>query len=593
MWLIALKAVFANILVAVSVIGFGIWIPRFLPDSFSRSTKWICAVVGGVGTLGSLLFIVGQFSYTRMSIGIVLALGVILALFGSWQIYLPIRKPAVIVIALLAITAVAGLAQPVGDWDVDGISYHFVGPKVWLRDGIIRPIPDNSGTSFPVVVEMVFGALRAFGGERAQGVSATWTLALFLAMAGALGRRSGLGARGAWWVAALLATMGAVYEGTHSGFIDAVYVAFLLAAMRVGFDATEKKHFVAFGFFCGLAMATKYPALVAVPAIILCAIWGRKGFTNFQRIRNACLVAAVAGIVASPVYLRNWILLGSPVYPPPPSTANFFHPKYYSAAGLTYLYQYARYLGQGIGHGFGAFLLLPYNLTYHTSNFNGAGGIGLAPLAFGWLGVLASWREEFARRLAVAGFLLMLIWFLTLQNSRYLIHGYAIAAVFGVLGWKYAISIVGKRGKLLCAAVIAVSLAYGFVLEVKSRIPDLHAVFSPAYAQQRRLAEIPYYESFEYLNHELSVKRVLILDETVMAYYSDKVYVKPFGQWKEQLLPDASTPVQVLGNLGELHVSHILDVQSKISGFCVPPGFSGVVLVFERPGQRVYKVVSQ
>ena len=125
----------------------------------------------------------------------------------------------------------------------------------------------------------------------------------------------------------------------------------------------------------------------------------------------------------------------------------------------------------------------------------------------------------------------------------------------------------------------------------KPQLPGLREFFSPALAEQRRRASIPYVESFDYLNHDPQVTRLLILDRSVVAYYSDKDYVKPFGQWGEQVFPDAATPAEILPKLNELHISHILDVQSTISGFRVPPDYPGLVLVFERPGQRVYRVV--
>ena len=253
MWLIALKAIAGNVLVAVSAFGFGTWLSRFLPDSFSRFTRLVCTTIGGFGLLGLLLFIVGQVSFHRTTIGIVLATGVTSAVASKpwlWEFTMPIHKiPAAIVAAVLLLTAFGGLAEPVGDWGIDGVAYHYVGPKVWLREGIIRPIPDNAPTSYPSLVEVVFGALRAFGGERAPVFSAVWTLAFFLAVAVVLGLRCGLSTRGAWWAAALTATMGALYQGSHSGFVDAVYAAFILAGIRIGFDASEKKHFLAFGFF--------------------------------------------------------------------------------------------------------------------------------------------------------------------------------------------------------------------------------------------------------------------------------------------------------------------------------------------------------
>jgi hypothetical protein len=56
-------------------------------------------------------------------------------------------------------------------------------------------------------------------------------------------------------------------------------------------------------------------------------------------------------------------------------------------------------------------------------------------------------------------------------------------------------------------------------------------------------------------------------------------------------IPDAATLAEVLAKLKELHVSRVLDVQSTVSGFVVPPNYPGLVLEFERPGQRVYRVV--
>ena len=591
-----LKATVANIIVAFSAFGFGCWIPRALPKTFSRLTQCICSWVGGFGVLGLTLFVIGHLSFTRATIGIVLAIGVLAGFTiipRSWRFKVPIAHSAFAIVAIvLAITAIAGLAEPVGDWGTDGIAYHYVGPKVWLRNGVVRPVADNAPTSYPSTVEMVFASMMAFGGPRAPGLSAAWTLAMFLAIAATLGCRFGLDVPGAWWVAALLAAMPALYEGSHSGFVDAIYAAFILVAIRIGLDAKETKHFLLFGFFCGLAMATKYPALVAFPFLLLCVAWPRKNDEPFTALSHAILAAATACLVASPIYLTNFILLGSPIYPPPAGAANLLHVKYFSPPALHEFYAWSIRRGNGHGRALWHFFTLPFNLTYHTADFHGAGGIGLAPLALGPLGVLASWRDSFARRLAAIGVLLLLLWFLTLQESRYLIHFYAIAAIFAVAGWKYSRSFLGGLGKVLCATVVVISISYGLIMIARSRTSDLHAVFSPVFAEHRRHTQIPFTESFDSINHDSSVTSVLFLDPSVPAYFSDKDYVKPFGQWGEQVFPNLSTPADVLSHLNQLHVSHILDVQSTISGFRVPPNLPAVSLVFERPGQRIYKVVS-
>ena len=99
----------------------------------------------------------------------------------------------------------------------------------------------------------------------------------------------------------------------------------------------------------------------------------------------------MACAIASPFYIRNWILLGSPIYPPSPAGAiGFLHAKYFQPNGLTAFYAAEIYRGAGRGRSLLQFLLLPFNLTYHTADFNGAGGIGLTLLAFAPLGLIAA-----------------------------------------------------------------------------------------------------------------------------------------------------------------------------------------------------------
>lgn len=595
MWLIAAKVIAANFFVATSALGFGSWLARLFPSSLSRLARISCMVIGGFGLLGLVLFVIGQISFSRWIVWAVLLAGAASAIasrkqFGEVSVSIS-KIPATVVGVVLLLTAIAGLAPPIGDWNIDGISYHYVGPKVWLRDGVIRPLPDNAPASYPSLVEVDFAALRAVGGEQAPVFSAVWTLGFLLMISAAVGLRAGLTERSCWWVAALLATMGALYEGSHSGFIDGVYAAFLLAAIHLGLDATEKKHFVAFGFFCGLAMATKYPALVTVPIIVACCAWRGKNEGVWRALRNAVVALVVASIAASPFYLRNWILLGSPIYPPPPRAAAFLHVRYFTAEGLKFFYEYAVWRGNGLGRGPLAYLLLPYNLTYHTANFHGAGGIGIAPLAFGWIGVLASWQERFANRLALIGLVLVSLWFLTMQESRYLIPFYGVLAVFAAPGWEAAEGFLEKRGKILCGLAVGISLAYGFALMAKSRAPDIHSVLSSSYARHRQETEIPYWKSFGYINATPAVTRVLFLDRSIPAYYSDKDYVKPFGQWWERLYVGAATPAEILPKIDELRPSHVLDVVSTESGFWIPADSPKYRLVFECPGQRVYEVI--
>src|SRR5258707_948486 len=278
LWHLA-RLIFATSVVALAALGAGSWLQKLLPADFSRLERLACCWLGGFGLLGAALFLVGQIAFTPLTISLVLALGVLASigpLMRALKVAAGLRQsiqvrliPAGVVALVLLLTAVAGLADITGDWGNDGVAYHLLGPKVWLRDGVIRPVLDNSHTAFPATAEVMYAAFLVLGGPHGPGFSAVLTLSMFLFAVAALSVRAGLDAGDAWWAAAFVAAMPAIYAGAHSGFVDVLYASFVLAAARIGLDAVRPKHFLAFGLFCGFAIATKYTGLLALPALLL------------------------------------------------------------------------------------------------------------------------------------------------------------------------------------------------------------------------------------------------------------------------------------------------------------------------------------
>jgi Dolichyl-phosphate-mannose-protein mannosyltransferase len=604
-WLF-LKALFGLIFVAIAAVGVGSSFSRILPDNFRSLERATFILLGGLGLLSTALFLLGQLSFTRFSIAAVLALA---ATVGALVVFKAFRRgsfsvvatgwpaiPAILIVLVLVFTAVCGLAEITGDLNNDAVAYHLLGPKVWLRDGIIRPVLDNCTTAFPQIDETLFAALWSVGGSRAPNFASFLSLGLLLAVAASLALRLELTNREAWWTAALLAAMPAVYAGAHACFVDVSYAAFVLAAARIGLDARRLREWAAFGLFSGLAIGTKYTGLLAIPAVIFC-IALLNSAKNSSRpdlplVRRIAVALAAAALIASPYYIRNWIQLGCPIYPPSPGYSAFCSPKYMSAEAISAFHAYIHQRGAGLGRSFGAFLLLSFQLTFHTSNFHGAGGIGLCPLALAPLGILSSRKNVAARVLVLLMFLLVVLWFFTQQESRFLIHVYVLAAIFAVLGWRTVVTNGARLPKYLLAAVVFLSCSYGLFMILKMDQQDARAVFSSRFAAIRRQASIPYLASFEYLNRDPHVHRVLILDSSVPSFYSDKDYVKPEGNWGERTLPGAPDSSQALAQAlaHQLKVSHVLDVHSQFSNFQVSPGTPGLTLVFEFQNQRIYRI---
>ena len=600
----------ANLLLFLAAFGLGGLLRPLFPIRLLKVDRIATIILGGLGLLGTLFFLIGLFRFSKP---VILAVLIPAASLGLAFIYkeakglassatshfdLPILPAAVIAFVVL-LTFVAGFAQPVGDIRADHISYHFLGPQVWLRDAAIHPVPDETHTSFPAIVEVLYASVMSLGGTRAPELFSVFSLTLLLVAFG-LARRMGLDRKGAWWAAALVATMPVVYRGSFAGFNDAILAGFFLLAIRYALDATGPRDYALAGLFAGFAMGTKYTGIIVLFLTIVCALalhLKNKVLHKHKHISGLALFASCAIVIAAPWYLRNWLLLGSPIYPPPPALLHFFTPKYMSRDAIGGLAAWVRHGGAGMGHSLSDFLLLPFHFTYHPALFlNGVGGVGVDLLALVPFGIVALCKDLFARVILLFVFLQTIIWFVTEQEARFLIHVYVILAVFAILGWRYVNARAPRGGPLLSALAVACSMLYGLFMIVGYRIEDVRAAVSSSYEQQRIAHEVPYIDSFEYLNENLAVKKVLVLAPRFPTFYLRKEYLKPVGRFGEQVVPGAHDTAKLLQNATAMSISHVIDVrvddkESPVQDFVLQDPPPNLRLIFQREDQRIYQVL--
>ena len=600
----------ANLLLFLAAFGLGGLLRPLFPTRRLKVDRIATIILGGLGLLGTLLFLIGLFRFSKP---VILAALIPAALLGLAFIYqetkglasssatshfdLPILPAAVIVFVVL-LTFVAGFAQPVGDIRADHISYHFLGPQVWLRDAAIQPVPDETHTSFPAIVEVLYASVMSLGGTRAPELFSVFSLSLLLVAFG-LARRMGLDPKGAWWAAALVATMPVVYRGSFAGFNDAILAGFFLLALRYALDATGPRDYALAGLFAGFAMGTKYTGIIVLFLTIICVL--ALHLKDKQELRNhisgLALFASCAIVIAAPWYLRNWLLLGSPIYPPPPALLHFFTPKYMSPEAIDGLAAWVRHGGAGMGHSFWDFLLLPFHFTYHPALFlNGVGGVGVDLLALVPFGIVALRRDFFARVILLFAFLQIIIWFVTEQEARFLIHVYLTLAVFAIFGWRYVNAKAPRGGPLLSALAVACSMFYGLFMIVGYRVEDLRAAASSRFEHQRIAHEVPYVDSFEYLNENPAVKKVLVLAPRFPTFYLRKDYLKPVGRFGEQVIPGAHDTAELLQNTAAMGITHVIDVrvddkESPVQDFVLQDPPPNLRLIFQREDQRIYQVL--
>jgi len=574
--------------------GAGHWLSRRMPQSLRPAERMALRVLGGLGILGLVLFLIGNIRLLPAVIGLVLAAP---AGYCVWSAFrnrglvprIRLVRPRLGVLcaaAILLVVLVSALDVPIGT--SDDISYHLLGPTLWLRDGRVQPRADNFATSFPGTVEMLFAAAIGLSNSRAAGLVTLVFGSILLVQVWGIARRLGASASVADLAVLLAATMPALMDNVGVAFVDVPFGCFALAGARIILDRANLTHVVAAGMFVGAAIGTKYTGLFVLAATAALVLLRAQTSGSFRRrLGDAAVLSLVSCAVGGAWYLRNFIQIGTPIYPPPAWLARFVSVKgMYPGAVQAFQDYVLAAAGGKFGRGLIAFLLLPFRLTYDFSAFWGwYGSLGIAPLAFVPIAILALWHDRFAGCFLLWGLLLTICWFSTAQISRFLLPVFALLPALSAIGASQILQRTNWTARMLVQAVIATSVAHGAYVVVAQHWTRLRDVLSPTYATATR-AKNPFAKAFDYLNAHSEVRDVLIL-EPVKSYYLNKPYLIIRGEYGEQAVDGVSDIRTALPRLGELGTTHVLDVRHP--DFAVQPD-GRLKLVFQTTDARIFQV---
>lgn len=586
-------AIGAVLLTVAAIWGVGGFLQKRLSEErgLLDSERAAIRFLGGAGLLALATFLVGQIHYSSWSSFAILLGAALLNLRFPWPgSRLPAASPALIFAGVVVLLCtISGLARPVGHTDADEITYHLFGPQMWLRHQRIAPVPEEALTAFPATVEVLYGLVGSISNDRAPGPLGALFLVPLLLQTRGLARRLGGSALAGDLAAALLAGMPAVTSTAENCFVDIPYAGFILAAARLAFEATQTRQIALAGMFAGFACGTKYfglPAALLLAALVFVFVSG----SAFARLRNALTFSIASAIAGGAWYIRNWIVLGNPVYPPPPLLWHLFPTPSFSLEASIQFKDYITVRGAGLGKGLKDLLLLPFRLTYWTAWFHGGGGMGLAPLAFGPLALSLVWKKRTSVAWAALGGLLTVFWFYSDQEFRFLDPAVAIFAAFAGVGAEALLRQRPTYFRWPAYAAIGLSLVVGGAHAYTFRAGRIRAAFSPKYAEQRYRDGVPYREAFEYLNTNADVKKTFVCHPYTPVYYLEKPYTVAFGRFREQPHPGIKTVADAVPAIQDLGVTHVLDVNYFDSGFSWPATGAGR-LVYEGQNVRVYSCI--
>ncbi len=222
-----------------------------------------------------------------------------------------IRHPAVSVVLFFAMlfVAIAALWAITPAISYDPLKMHLANARWYVETGVFQPSPSSPESYFPQAAELLMAGLWTLGGQAAvQLVSPVFFIAAILSAAAVL-RAAGMSRAAVFCGLAAAAAIPFLHWTGSVAKNDLLLAFFMLAALG---SLLDRRPALA-SFFLAVAFGIKHVALfgaVALTPLFLYEIWQSK-----RRVRTFAAVAAVFLAFGLLSMIRNYVLVGDPLYP--------------------------------------------------------------------------------------------------------------------------------------------------------------------------------------------------------------------------------------------------------------------------------------
>jgi hypothetical protein len=589
-----------------------------LPDGTTASVAWLLALLFAAVGAGRVLLRLARFDCAHLEEELLLSLGLglgalslgtfLLGLAGKLHLLHDRRilgcaaaaagaahwfaapfRPALlsgrqtgatkVIVSLIAALAALNFLGALGPEVLfDSLVYHLGLPKLYLLNGKLGPTPHNVYSGIPFNGEMLYALGLASGGEMTAKVF-PWVIGLASAMAVWLVAAEGEGGETGPLAALIFYSIPMVADTTWHAYVDLNWCFYVLLAFCVlATGPTERRGGIAAallaGTFAGLALGTKYTAVVAIP-LTLILYWRRAvaGELSYGKCLSlAAAFAFMAALVFSPWLLKNRLFYGNPVFP-------FFN----EAFGGRFQVDW-RGLAADAGARSAAGMLESLRLFLPKLDNDDRLSLGfclylLAPLLF-----LRRWTNPRARELAVYALAALALWFAGTSMVRFML--FALPALAALLASSVS------RGVALRLAVAACALNGLHSLRLWRSYETWNVVLAGMpreefLSRQRQVYPTPPFPAIDYINKNAPPgARVLFIHEG-RGYHCDRDFVaaSPFAQ--NPIVPIAESSKNGGEIARRLHAegfTHILfnrmEMQRLQRGLTLSPGAEKAYLEF-------------
>ena len=535
------------LLLCLSVLGYGLLVLSWLKLTPHDTPMYIIYASGlGYGTTAYIIFVLGIFQVLYPEAAYpVLMLG-LLALYYRRQdfedsmrrlfkdIARIVSRPfaaaratlcAFIVLFILLNLSIA-LTPPVSQ---DALIYHLVGPEIFIQNHGIGFVSGNFYTNFPFTTEMLFAiGMLLKGPILAKLIHFSFGILTLIAIFQWTADRStvstGLLAGAVYYTLPLVAKL------SGWAYIDLAlaFFAFVMIIALLDLKAFQHKGFLVLaGVFGGLAMGTKYSGIIVVLIVVLGVLLfltKEENPADFRIGTKALKIFFIAAVVASPWYLKNWILTGNPTYP-------FL---YSAFGGREWSQEMANTYGMffsfiGSGPGILSYLKLPWDVC-----FVGGGGrpdfdgfIGPIFLLVPLLSIVVRPKSADMKLMLFFGSVYFIMWGILIQQLRFLIPIFPALSVLVAL-------LIHKSPRMSPRARWSISFFCFFTFAVNTyfhidrvgRTAPLRYLTGMQSEEEFLRAHLPSYPAIDYINHQLTDRdKVLFVFLNDGPYYCTRPYV--------------------------------------------------------------------
>jgi hypothetical protein len=479
-----------------------------------------------------------------------------------WRKQNPIERCLIALGALVMVFSfIQALTPP---WDYDGLMYHLEGPRQFLGLSRIILLPDLWAANGPFLIEMLFTIGLAFGSEVFARL-VHWLYSILLILVLYHFSRKFLSQRSSLVAVCILIGIPTYSQFAHIAYIDISwayyeflgFLAFFYWISNLKNPDKSNTHWLTLSAIAsGFALATKYISIAQVGILAALILVNNLVSQPKESLKNLAIFLGLTALIASPWYLKNWILGGNPFYP------LFFGGVDWPSERIEWLATYLNSFGLGVD--LGSLIALPWNIYAQNRYFTTfLGDLDIPSILFPLLLLLPGVHTVSNKKLL--GLYLMarlLAWVFSSQQTRFLLPAFPLmcfltAAVlerldsFMHLGRRIGFLSIGMSGSLVIFTLyysmimVRLTMPLGVITGVESKAGFLSRV-------------LPDFAAISFINDQLPPNaRVLFLWDG-QGYYCHNRCLADTEQSRWSRLAWRNTTEGITEELNKLNITHLL-----------------------------------